>query len=256
MPHSCPPAITVRRRLRSWFAQTPGRILGASEQVLLEELLSTMFGYHILQLGYLGWKTDPLASSRIRNHVVVDDDIGANGTWVRIYASVSALPIATDSIDAVVLAHALEFEDEPHQVLREVERILIPEGRLIVISFNPWSLCGLWQLLYRRSGRVPWCGNFFSQVRLRDWLALLGFEIEANHGLLFRPPMQNATIMEKLKFVEQLGNKWWPIMAGVNVTVARKRVSTLTPIKPRWRPRRSLKAAGVAEPSARIARDD
>lgn len=247
----CPDADTVRDRLRRWYQQPLGRFLGQREQDLLEQCLSNVFGYHILQVGSLGWGCELLAVSRIRHQMLLDADSSSNDNQVGVYACPAALPIASDSIDAVVLAHTLEFEKDPHQVLREAERILIPQGRILILTFNPWSLWGLWRLLLRRGAAVPWCGRFLSQVRLRDWLALLGFKIEATHGLVYRPPLQNRAIMARLGFVEDLGRRWWPFLSAVNLTVAEKRVSTLTPIRPRWRPRRSLGTAGLAEPSAR-----
>ena len=107
--------------------------------------------------------TDPRAASR---HSAVTDP--------------AQLPLASDSIDLVVLPHTLDLCADPRRLLREVERVLIPEGRLITVNFNPWSLWGLQRLLRRPFGReeVPWAGNFVGYVRLSDWLSLLGMEIE------------------------------------------------------------------------------
>lgn len=253
--HPRTPTDNVRARLREWFAESPGQLLNRMELDLLGDILSCVFGYHLLQVGYIGWRTEALATSRVRNHVVLDEGAGCSDA-VKVRASPGALPIASDSVDALVLVHTLEFESEPHQVLREADRVLIPEGHLVVFTFNPWSPCGLWRLFGTKSKRVPWCGQFLSQMRLRDWFALLGFEVEASHGLLYRPPLKNLTAMEKLAFMERLGQRWWPFMAGVHVTVARKRVSRLTPIRPRWRPHRSIKAAGLAEPTTRLAENE
>ncbi len=251
-----PSVNTPRQRLRDWYEQPLGYILRHTEQDLLEEILPNVFGYHILQIGSLGWQTNLLAASRINHHMVLDPDCTAADRQVSLYGRPDALPIAADSVDAVMLPHTLEFERAPQQVLREAERVLIPEGHMIILSFNPWSLWGLGRFAFRRKDAAPWCGHFISLSRLRDWLALLGFEIEASHGLFYRPPLQNRAVMRKLQFAESLGKQWWPFLGAVNVTVARKRVSTLTPIKPRWRPRRSLRAAGLVGPSARCDKNE
>lgn len=241
-----------RSQLRDWFGQPLGQLISELEQSFLAEHLANVFGYHILQIGSLGWNADFLSASRIRHHVLIewDDQRDANG--IGLVARPGELPICSDSVDVVVLPHTLEFEDNPHRILRESERILIPEGRLVVLTFNAWSLWGIWRALRPHRKSVPWNGHFLSQGRLRDWLSLLGLEIESTHGLFYRPPLHNWTLMRKLLFLELLGEHAWPVFSAVRITVAMKRVSTLTPIKPRWRPRRSLRAAGLAEPSARL----
>jgi len=154
----------------------------------------------------------------------------------------------------VVLPHTLEFERDPHEVLREVDRILIPEGHVVVLGFNPWSLWGMWRLLRCRSGKAPWCGDFLSLLRIKDWMALLGFDVVLVRRYFYRPPLQRVGIMKKLSFMERLGSKLWPHLSGAYLLVAQKRVATLTPIKPRWSPRRRLMGS-LARPSARSSRN-
>jgi SAM-dependent methyltransferase len=164
------------------------------------------------------------------------------------------LPIATDSVDVVFLPHVLDFVADPHQLLRETERILIPEGRLLVFGLNPWGLWGLWKLLRQRSGKLPWCGQFVSQRRLNDWLSLLGFEVEVNEPVMFRPPLHNETVMNNLEFLERLGRRLWPALSNGYVVQAVRRVSNLTPVEPGWKKRPAVFAGGAIEPSARSGR--
>ncbi len=166
-----------------------------------------------------------------------------------ITARPAQLPIASDSVDAVLLVHTLDFLPDPHQILREVDRILIPGGRLMVTGFNPWSLWGLRRLMGRTS--PPWSGRFISQHRVIDWLSLLGFEIEKTTPLMFRPPLRQRGLMERLKFLESAGERWWPALGGVYVVKAVKLVSTITPVKPVWKFKRRILAGGAIEPSAR-----
>jgi hypothetical protein len=94
----------------------------------------------------------------------------------------------------------------------------------------------------------PWCGRFISQARLRDWFQLLGFDVVLTTTYFFRPPLPSQSIMDRLGFLDRWGKRWWPFFGGAYVMVAKKRVATLTPIRPRWRPRRSrLGAPGYVE---------
>ncbi|HEY5791170.1 MAG TPA: methyltransferase domain-containing protein [Gammaproteobacteria bacterium] len=247
--HACRASCSLRSCLRSWYATPLGSALAAAERAQLEPLLPRMFGFHLLQVGALPPDAGLLESSPIRHRVVLDSDRLAGGCGLA--AQPTALPIAADSVDAVVLYHALEFEHDPHQVLREAERVLIAEGSLIVIGFNPYSLWGLRGWLRRRRGDAPWCGRFVGLPRLRDWLALLGFDVELSRTLFFRPPLQRPGMLARLERLERAGARWWPPFGGCYLVAARKRVSTLTPIKPRWRPRRGLLPAGLAGPTTR-----
>ena len=226
---------------------------GWTETARLSAILSNLFGYHLLQVGQLG-DADLLAGSRITHRVVVGVEADSEAR-IGLYARADALPLASDSTDVVVLPHTLEFEADPHQVLRETERVLIPEGHVVILGFNPWSLWGLWRLFLRRGAYPPWCGNFRSLTRIKDWLALLGFDTIEEHGYFFRPPLQNVRVMQKLSFMENLGARWWPGLAGCYVLLARKRVATLTPIKPSWR-RSRLVNAGVVEPTTSNVKHD
>ena len=246
-PHG-PPVCTERRHWRNWCANRPGQWLLETERHELEEILPNLFGYHLLQVGCLSGE-DMLGCSRVLHRVVVDIDADEVTDVFGLYGRPDALPIDTDSVDVVLLPHTLEFENDPHQVLREVERVLVPEGHVVILGFNPWSIWGLWWNLRLRRGGPPWCGRFRGAIRIKDWLALLGFDTVVSQGYFFRPPFPHAGIMKRLGFMERMGRRWWPFMGGAYLLVAKKRVATLTPIKPRWRPRRSLVSANLTRPT-------
>jgi SAM-dependent methyltransferase len=234
--------------MRHWYASHAGRLLLADVRSRLDEVLASRFGYHAVQIGCVASDFDLLAASRIKHRVCMDIDPCA----AELIASPAALPFDADCIDLLLLMHTLDFSAEPHRVLREAERVLIPEGCLILVGFNPWSLYGLWGGLLGWRGRAPWCGHFYSGARLRDWLSLLGFVVDSCDYSSFRPPLQRPRLLQRLKALEQIGRRAFPMFGGARLVVARKRVSTLTPLKPRWERRRSLVPAGLAGPSARI----
>ena len=230
----------TRNELRAWYLHGAGSLLLEAELAQMDEVLQNLFGYHLLQIGRPHDK-DLLASSRISHRIVLDDDIergDCSATLLR--SALDELPIASDSIDVVVLPHTLEFEPDPHRILREVERVLIAEGHVVLLGLNPWSLWGVVRWMRARQGSPPWCGRFRGLIRVKDWLALLGFDIIVTHQYFFRPPLQSAGLMRKLMFMEKMGARLWPRLSGAYLVVAKKRVTTMTPIKPRWKPRRSL----------------
>lgn len=218
-----------------------------AEKQELDELLQRLFGFHILQIGSVT-HTNLLTKSKISHRVIADLGVKDETSQPSVYAYGDALPIATDSVDVALLHHTLEFEKDPHSVLREVDRILIPDGHIVIVGFNPWSFWGMRRVLRRRRCSPPWCGRFFSLVRVRDWMALLGFDVIEVRHRFFRPPIKRAGLMRRLAFMDRVGQRLCPHMAAVYIVVAKKRISTLTPIKPRWRPRRRV-VSGVVEPT-------
>lgn len=247
-------AARLRLRLREWYGRPLGRRLLEEEQRELAEMLPNLFGYYLLQVGcsmdrYLA------GASRIRNQTVIDERWptppgGGDARVMGMYARPDMLPVQHDYVDVVLLPHTLEFERAPHQVLREAERVLVPEGHVVILGFNPWSLWGLWRLLrWRRREHPLWRGSFRGTLRIKDWLALLGFDTVLTRSYFFRPPLQHDGMMRRLGWLERLGRRWWPFLGGAYIVVAKKRVATLTPFKPRWRPRRSLIRPDMAKPT-------
>lgn len=241
-----------RRQLQRWFETDLGQGILQLEKQKVSRVLPDLFGYHILQLGYLE-NHQLLDSSRISHKLisglVLDDNTNAN---VDLVCSNYAIPIVSDSMDVVVLPHLLEFESNPHQLLRETQRILIGEGSVVILGFNPASLWGMIRLFLAWTDKSPWCGHYIGLTRLKDWLKLLGFEIVTVERFFYRPPVKNKKVMQRLEIIEQLGNYCWPFFAGIYLLIAKKRVIPVTPLKLEWQKRRSMIASGAAEPSTRI----
>lgn len=219
------------------------------EREAVATIAPRLFGYQLVQLGLLGSDLDYLAACPIRSRTVVTTIPEVPCQAIRVLGTPEQLPIAADSADAVVMPHTLDLASDPTQVLREGERILIPEGRLVVIGFNPWSLWGLRRWMGSRAA-PPWACHFISYPRLHDWLSLLGFAVERTDVVMFRPPIAHAGLLERFAFLDRQGARLWPMLAGAYVVQAIKRVSTLTPITLPWRRRRLIRASAI-EPSAR-----
>jgi SAM-dependent methyltransferase len=244
------PEPTARQQLRQWFGEPLGDGLLEMEKSHINHILSNLFGYHIVQLGCLN-EAGLLDNSVISHKVVMQlAQDGDNACHAGLISAADSLALAADSVDVLVVPHVLEFIVNPHKVLREVERVLIGEGHLVLIGFNPWSLWGMWRLFQAWRDIPPWNGHFYGLFRIRDWLTLLDFEIRQVRRFFFRPPFRKEKLMNRLLFLEKLGNYCWPIFGGVYLIVAKKRVVPLTPIKMRWRDQRSLITSGLAEPSA------
>ncbi len=242
----------MRERVLDWFSTPLGKLVIKQERHILEQVLPDLFGYHFMQIG-LVHESGLLECTRINHHFIAqlnEETEVVPGAAVRCQAD--ALPIASDSIDVVVMSHVLEFSETPHKILREIERVLIGEGHLIIVGFNPWSLFGLWRLLLAWRDEPPWCGHFFTYNRIRDWFTLLDFELISLNRTFYRPPFQNQKFMGKLQFMEKIGKYCWKAFGGVYVVVIRKQVIPLTPVKDLWSKRRSMIKSSIAEPSTRM----
>jgi SAM-dependent methyltransferase len=211
-----------------WFETTLGSYLVECEQSCFDEEVVDVFGYNAFQLGLCRFEF--LRANRMPLRCRVGGDGPA-----RIRADFQQLPILSSSADLVLLPHVLEFSDNPHQVLREVSRILMPEGHVIVSGFNPWSMWGLRRFVGSDRSAFPWGGQFIGLPRLKDWMALLGFEIAAGRMCAHVPPVRREKWLNRLAFLEQAGERWWPFAGGVYILHCIKRVHAMRLITPQWK---------------------
>ncbi len=235
--------------LADWLETAVGRQLALVERECVDRMIENSFGHFLVQIGCAGDFSAAFEHSRIRSYVVINERLCSRWYGSPLRAKPAELPLAPASVDALVLPHTLDFALQPQRVLREAERVLIPEGRILIIGFNPWSTWGLMRGLLRHR-RPPWCGNQLTSSRLIDWLHLLGFQLEVREWLLFRPPLRSAYSC-RLDWIEEAGARWWPIFGGVYVMRAVKRVSLSTPLRPRWKRRPAFLPGSAVNPTVR-----
>jgi SAM-dependent methyltransferase len=227
-----------------------GKELAECESLCLERMLRDVFGYYLLQVGMSSGFDGAIGASGIRQRILVPITPCPHTLGTQVASMPDRMPVCSDSVDAVFLPHTLDFAHDPHRVLRETERVLIPEGRVFVLGFNPLSLWGFWRVLRGWQGRMPWCGVFQTRYRVSDWLSLLGFDIEMHEMMMFRPPWRRA-LLHETSLLDTLGTRYWRPFGGVYAIRAVKRVSTLTPLRPSWKTRRAVVPGGAVEPTAR-----
>jgi SAM-dependent methyltransferase len=255
--------------LGAWLRTAPGRYMLAWEQDRLDRAVTDAFGFHALQLGLA--ELEGLRANRMPHRWVATDSLAVPEPLplppprdglittqpapepVSLHCEFDALPFPEHSVDLVVLPHALELARDPHRTLREVERVLVPEGRVVITGFNPASLWGVRQ----RAGRMkhgigigrgnplylPDGGEFIGYWRLRDWLRLLGFEVEAGRFGCYRPPLTTPRWLDRYAWMDRVGDRWWPVLGAVYFVVAVKRVRGMRLVGLLKNERRKTKAA-------------
>ena len=241
--------------LTDWLKTPAGCYVLQWEQAHLDTAVADLFGFHALQLGLP--ELAALRANRMPHRWVATEhawtaaasktapsghDESLQGAApaepraaaVALLCDFDALPFDSNSLDLIVLPHALELARDPHLALREVERVLVPEGRVVIVGFNPTSLWGLRQQLGRwrrwlvprsRSGLfLPSGGEFLRYRRLRDWLRLLSFEVEDGRFGCYRPALASSKWLARFAWMERVGERWWPVFGAVYFVVAVKRV--------------------------------
>lgn len=228
-----------------WLHTPQGQYVLAWEQAKFDTLVADIFGFNALQLGLS--QHDFLRCNRMVWRFAADPDTQPGTGLVRLAAH--ELPFASASLDLVILPHVLEFHAAPHQVIREVERVLVPEGSLIISGFNPFSLWG-WRrrCTSQQRAQAPWNGHYLSVLRLKDWFALLGLESHSGRFGCYAPPLGMEHAPERWRFMELAGDRWWPYGGAVYVLQAIKRNPGLRLVVPNWRERmaRARALASVA----------
>ena len=238
--------------LRDWYRYPLGRLLAEVELSALAEQLPGLFGYHLMVVDP-PWETCTLSDSRIPHHIIQRIQRDSNND-TGVVGHTDMWPVMTDTLDAIILPHTLEITVDPHLVLREAERSLIPDGHLVIIGFNPWSLWGVRRLLSWRAQEMPWNARFFGMNRIKDWLSLLGFDTLHCRYLFQRPPIRNSRMLGRLQFLEPTHGNDRMLLAGAYILVARKRTVVMTPLKAVRNGRRQLFPVGIPTSSQRNIR--
>jgi SAM-dependent methyltransferase len=213
--------------LSEWFATPQGHYILVREQAYFDQTVSDIFGFNAAQLGSPA--LDFLQNSRIPFRF---NGSHQAGSAVRLCQD--DLPFACDSLDLLLMPHLLEFSEYPHQILREAQRVLVPEGHLLISGFNPNSLWGLRRALSNKSG-TPWSGGFIPVRRLADWLSVLGFDVISVHFSGYAPPFSQNKWLKRCARMETVGERWWAGSGGVYYLHAVKRVHGVSLLKPQWK---------------------
>lgn len=258
--------------MQNWLKTPAGQYLLDWEKAQFENVVADIFGYHALQLGLPG--LNALQVSRIPHRWVAslylpedadifainriaDKPVNTPATFenegnkedrqkehkeakkIAFFTEFEALPFAENSLDLLILPHSLELSPDPHATLREAERVLLPEGKLIICGFNPLSLWGFKQKrshLYKRLNfgelYLPEAGEMIGYRRLRDWLRLLNFDVEPGLFGCYRPAVRSAGMLQRFAWIDKLGERYWPIFGAVYFVVAVKRVRGMRMISP------------------------
>lgn len=204
-----------------------GQYLLTREKKWFDQAAADVFGYCAVQVGV------PEMNFLEQNRIPWQCRTSEYGAG-QLRCDPAQLPFETRSLDLIVLPHVLDFTRHPHLVLREVERVLVPGGRLLLTGFNPLSLWGVGRLIQGRD-IPPWHGNFFTLVRIKDWLSLLDLEPVGGAFMAYAPPLSRREWIKHFHFLEKAGDRWWPLAAGVYGIKAVKRQRGMHVILPHWK---------------------
>jgi SAM-dependent methyltransferase len=210
---------------QEWFKSPLGQYLLSLEYGYINPIVMDTFGFYAIQMG--NFDIDFLDHSRIPNK------FSLNSNHADLIASNEALPFEEASVDLLIAPHILEQMAEPYELLKEIHRVLMPEGRLIISGFNPASLWGLRRLLSFDID-YPWNTKFIPLSKIKEWLPIIGFEMVEGKMGCYVPPIEQSSWLKKLHTMEKLGDRWWPMLGGFYFLVIQKRVHGMTLIRPSW----------------------
>src|SRR5688572_1424922 len=231
----------ARSSLSGWLTTPQGAYVLDWELAQFDSAVDDVFGFRAVQIGLP--EVDFLRQNRINFRFSLALEPGA-----ALAADPLQLPLASQSVDLVVLPHVLEGHDNPHEVLREAERVLMPEGHIVISGFNTLSLWRVRQVFTGRHAGALWDARYIGLLRLRDWLRVLGFELNGGMFGCYAPPFRQRLWLDRFAFMEKAGARWWPIAGGIYVVRAIKRVHGMRLVTPAWRQERARRRALAAIP--------
>ncbi|MEI7995282.1 MAG: methyltransferase domain-containing protein [Methylococcaceae bacterium] len=236
-----------RNFLFAWYQTPRGKLLKELEADYLQKSITVSCQQIILQIGGLGWESDFIDCTLYKNYTVLDaKGLGCDETR-KIQARAFCLPLQSDSVDMIILPHLLEFDTHRFQTMREVERVLKPEGLLVVLNFNPWSLWVRYQYLWDKKMADSWGGHFISRSRILDWLKLLNFEVTISSEF-----NMDSIKSKQGKFIAT-GHSFFSTAYAVKAIKRRYNIIPLTPVK---NANPNLALVNSLNPLARINKND
>ena len=243
--------------MHEWYRTPLGERLLQCEQAMLERSLPRRFGYHLLQIGCVNFplhKSSPIGHKFCITHGHDKHAIGVDD-FSGMVAKGEAIPLTSESVDLVLLHHALDYSSYQHQLLREVSRVLIAGGHVVIIGFNPISSWGI-RTRFPGHKKAPWQGRLLSTLRITDWLKLLDFQVEQVRYGAYSLPINSPGVIRYSSLLDKLATRLnWPT-GGIYMIAARKQVLPLTPIQTSWREFASAHVGlPIAENITRVSRD-
>jgi predicted SAM-dependent methyltransferase len=236
-----------RNFLFAWYQTPRGKLLKGLEADYLQKSITVSCQQIILQIGGLGWESDFIDCTLYKNYTVLDTKgLGCEETR-KIQARAFCLPLQSDSIDMIIVPHLLEFDTHRFQTMREVERVLKPEGLLVVLNFNPWSLWVRYQYLWDKKMADSWGGHFISRSRILDWLKLMNFEVTVSSEF-----NMDSVKSKQGKFIAN-GHSFFSTAYAVKAVKRRYNIIPLTPVK---NANPNLALVNALNPLARINKND
>ncbi|MCX7088206.1 MAG: methyltransferase domain-containing protein [Methylococcales bacterium] len=233
--------------LFTWYQTPRGRLLQALETTYLQQAIQVGCKQTVVQIGGLNWENEFIDCSLYEKFIIVDYKRLGSPEALKIQAKAYALPIQTASVDLVILPHILEFDERRFQTVREVERILKPEGELIILSFNPWNLWLRYQFVLDKKLSYSWSAHFISRTRIIDWLKLLNFEVKLSSEF-------NINQIDATNPTFKMSRN--PLLSMAYAVKAVKRRYNLIPLSPVQTSPIRLALQGNYEPSQRVTNDD
>jgi SAM-dependent methyltransferase len=135
-----------------------------------------------------------------------------------------ALPFPDAFFDCLLVVHGLEMSDATKHFLRQLWRVLAPEGKLLLVVPNRTSL-------WAQVERSPFGhGRPFTKSQLDRLLREAMFEPQSWDVSLLQPPLKSRRLIRTGAGWDRFGRNMWPALAGVHIVEAQKTVYGAVPI--------------------------
>lgn len=223
--------MTTQPKLREWYASPLGRALLSEVKREMDAMTAKVFGYQALQLGQISPDVDLLEHSGLLRRMILDPNPHIGD--VHVSGDALQLPIATSRVNLLLMLHTLEFCSDPHQLLREADRVVTDDGHVLILGFSPYSFWGIKRMVAGWRGQMPWVGNYYSRHRIHDWLSLLNFRVVDHRRFFTRLPYGNVPLLKTMAAFEQRA-EWSRSLGAVHLILARKQTMPLSVDKVRW----------------------
>jgi SAM-dependent methyltransferase len=236
---------------KHWQELSQGEIARVELEKALEPIVERIFGYYLVKVGSLSSQIS-LPTCPIKNQFSCALHVE---NYNHVCAKSAKLPFQNNSVDAFVILGELDFAQDPHQIIREIDRAITADGRVVIAGFNPFSIAGIIKYLPINRKNILHEGRFFTASRIKDWLQLLNFEIVHQENLIYSSLFMSKRLNSQ-SAIQQLCKRYLPGLSSMYIIEARKREIPLTPIKPVWKVNRKFSTSSAVARNAQSSIDD
>ena len=215
------------KELVKWYRKSVNQPFKKLMNDHIQDIKKQIPGKHVLFIGLSEFKKK-FESNKYVSFIAIDEITSSD-----YISEARKLPFEDNSHDIIIILHALDYTENPYELVREIDRIATDDAKVTIIGFNQFSLWGLLKPIMRKEN-PPWMLNFHSLFSVREWFKLLGYDSIYKDTAAFIPISSKkfTKYLDKICLLQKIIAYNF---GGLYFFIFDKKILPLTPVKLRFK---------------------